>query len=217
MIVPAGKRKEQVNQGPLKNEVFSIHDLFSKVAITGMPDLQDKDPRQQQGGPSSELSQTMQSGGLDHGGMADQLEGDRDPGLSPQNDQNIAPAGGAPTGSPASRFLGPDPDAQGQQTDPNQLWAAERGKIRAFIGNDFGMKLQQGNDGTFTVSLKPPGNMPVQDPTGFMDALLQHIGGGSVNEEDTPAVSDVGGSLILKYRPSGAGPQKIHPPGKGRR
>jgi len=97
------------------------------------------------------------------------------------------------------------------------IYQAERQKIRGFIGNEFGMKLTQNPDGTFSVALRPPNNTPVQDPTGFMDTLLKHIGGGTVNEEDTPSASDVGGALTLKYRPAGAGPQKIHPRGKGRR
>jgi hypothetical protein len=212
-IIPVGNRKDQVKQGALRNQSILDSELFKKFG-QGASALVD-DPAQKQRRPPDDLQQTMMDGGgLDHDGMADQLDHQIDPlNQSPSSTQGVQPAGG---GSPASRFLGQDPDAQGQ-ADPNQLWAVERQKIRGFIGNDFGMKLTQNPDGTFTVSLKPPGNVPVQDPTGFMDSLLQHIGGGTVNEEDTPAVSDAGGALTLKYRPSGAGPQKISPKGKGRR
>ncbi|MHA2279875.1 MAG: hypothetical protein ACXAC5_03235 [Promethearchaeota archaeon] len=211
-IIPAGKRKDQVRQGALRNQSILDSELFKKFG-QGASALIDDPAQKQRQRPSDDLQQTMLDGGLDHDGMADQMEHQVDPfDQTPPSAQGVQPAGG---GSPASRFLGPDPD--GQQADPNQLWQAERQKIRAFIGNDFGMKLKQGTDGAFTVALTPPGNVPVQDPTGFMDALLQAIGGASINEESTPAVSDAGGVLTLTYRPSGAGPQKIHPRGKGRR
>ena len=208
-IIPAGKRREQVAQGPLKNQSILDSVLFEKVAIAPGALIDDPalDNSAQRPEPPSDLQNAM---------------GDSQSRLNMQDDIPGAGAGQQPpqmgmgTGSPASRFLGQDPDQQGMQADPNQLWTAERQKIRGFIGNDFGMKLTQNPDGTFTASLKPPGNVPVQDPTGFMDALLQHIGGGTVNEEDTPAISDAGGALTLKYRPSGAGPEKVTK-GKGSR
>lgn len=205
-IIPAGKRREQVAQGPLKNQSILDSVLFEKVAIApgALIDEPAVDNPAQRPEPSSDLQNAM---------------GDSRSRLNLQDDIPGAGAGQQPQGmgtsSPASRFLGPDPDQQGQ-VDPNQLWAAERQKIRSFVRNEFGFKLTQNSDGTFTVSLKPPGNVPIQDPTGFMDALLQHIGGGTVSEEDTPAVSDTGGALTLKYRPSGAGPEKISK-GTGRR
>lgn len=215
-IIPVGKRKDQVNQGPLQNQSILDSVLFKKFgqgAAGLIDDPAQKQKPDMQSGPSK-LDNAMMQGTLNAPGQADQHEHQVDPlNQAPSSPQGVAPAG---QGSPASRFLGQDPDAEGQ-VDPNQLWAAERQKIRNFIGNDFGMKLTQKPDGTFTVSLRPPGNTPVQDPTGFMDSLLQHIGGGTVQEEDTPAVSDVGGALALTYRPSGAGPQKIRPKGKGRR
>jgi len=211
-IIPVGNRKDQVKQGALRNQGILDSELFKKFG-QGAAGLVD-DPAQKQK-PSDDLQQATMQGGLDAPGQADQMEHQVDPlNQTPASPQGVAPAG---QGSPASRFLGQDPDAEGQQADPNMLWQVERQKIRKFIGNDFGMDLTQGDDGTFTVALKPPGNVPVQDPTGFMDSLLQHIGGGTVNQESTPAISDAGGVLTLKYRPSGAGPQKISPRGKGRR
>lgn len=202
MIIPAGNRRNQVAQGPLKNQEILESALFKKFAQGAGALVEDEE----QVRPPDDLQQAL-GDSPSRLNMNDNIPG-ADAGQQPQQPGHS---------SPASQFLGPDPDAQGQQADPNQLWQGERQKIRSFIGNDFGMKLQQGNDGTFTVSIKPPGNVPVQNPTGFMDALLKHIGGASVTEEDTPAVSDAGGALTLKYRPSGAGPEKIRPRGQGRR
>lgn len=217
MIVPAGTRKSQVSQGGLKYESMWDTDLFKNAQGAGAL-IDDPVKKPENNKPPADLQQATMEGGLNAPGQADKLEHNVDPlNQNPVSSQGIAPAGNGIGGSsPASQFLGQDPDAQ-EQNDPNAIWTAERQKIRSFIGNDFGMKLTQNPDGTFSVSLKPPGNIPVQDPTGFMDSLLQHIGGGTVNEEDTPAVSDAGGVLTLKYRPSGAGPQKISPKGKGRR
>jgi hypothetical protein len=206
-IIPAGKRREQVAQGPLKNQSVLESALFKKFG-QGAGTLLDEEERAT---PSSDLQQTM-GDSQSRLNMQDNIPG-ADAGQQPQPQQ---PQQGMSGSSPASQFLGPDPDAQGQ-ADPNQLYMAERQKIRGFIGNDFGMNLISGGDGTFTIKITPPGNVPVQNPTGFMDALLQHIGGASVTEENTPAISDSGGALMLKYRPSGAGPEKITKGKGGRR
>lgn len=202
-IIPAGKRREQVAQGPLKNQSILESPLFKKFG-QGPGALVDDEERRV---APPELQQTM---------------GESPSRLNMNGDVPGADAGRQPhqpdmgAGSPALRFLGPDPDADGQMADPNQLWQAERQKIRNFIGNDFGLNLVSTGDGTFTVKITPPRNIPVQDPSGFIDALLQTIGGAAVTEESTPAVSDAGGVLMLKYRPSGAGPEKIRPRGKRR-
>ena len=210
-IIPAGKRREQVAQGPLKNQSILESALFKKFGQVGA--LVDEEDRAAPPGDlqqTSDLQQTM-------GDSRSQLNmQDNIPGADAGQQSQLPQQSGMSGSSPASQFLGPDPDAQGQ-ADPNQLYMAERQKIRGFIGNDFGMNLISGGDGTFTIKIKPPGNVPVQNPTGFMNALLQAIGGASVTEENTPAVSDSGKELMLKYRPSGAGPEKITKGKGGRR
>jgi len=208
MIVPTGKRKLQVHQGSFRNEEILNSDLWQKFGqgLGGLVDDPVQKPNAQNTqNPNPELQDVMNSGGLDHDGMADQLE---------DNTGFENPQGFPGRGSPASQFLGKSEEDQ-QQADPNVLWRQEREKIRKFIGNDFGMTLKANDDGTFIVTLSPPRGVPVQDPSGFMNELLRYIGGASVNEESTPAATDASGNLTLKYRPGGA-PQKIRPRGKRR-
>lgn len=211
-IIPSGNRKTAIRQGPLKNDSLFSDSLFSKFA-QGAGALIDKPKNQnQQGNPPPDLQNAMNSGGLDHGGMANQLEQKGEPGLgSPSSVQPNSQQ--EPQGSPAMQFLGQDPDAQDVNADPNSTFHEEGQKIRKFVGNDFGMRLLVNPDKTVTVTLKPPANTPMQNPSGFVDQLLQYIGGASVNEADTPSATDSNGSVTLKYRPGGA-PEKIRPRGK---
>ena len=217
-IIPVGNRKDQKNQGALKNQSILDSVLFKKIgqgADALVPNKAKPDPVRQMSpqAPPSNIDNVMSSVGLDHGGMADQLEQRTDPAIDqdPQSAQGIAPAG-----APADRFLGRNEDEDGQQADPNQIWNEERAKIRQYVKNRYKFKLKQNPDGTMTVQLTPGGNRPVLDPGGFVDGLIQYLGGASVNEEETPSEEDVGQPIMVSYRPNSAGPQKIHK-GKNRR
>jgi hypothetical protein len=225
MIIPSGNRKTAIRQGPLKNDSLFSDSLFERFA-QGAGALIDKPKTQQQ--PPPDLQNAVNSGASNPNNVVNKLEQKGQPGLgSPssvqptstsQNADQIMGEFGTPNmetsqGSPAMQFLGQDPDAQDTNADPNAVFNEEGQKIRKFVGNDFGMRLVVNPDKTVTVTLKPPANTPMQNPSGFIDQLLHYIGGASVNEADTPSATDSNGSVTLKYRPGGA-PEKIRPRGK---
>jgi len=154
-ITPNGRRKDQIRQGGYKNNSILDVDLFEKVAITGTEELR--------GGPtetpsiSNDLQGALSGGGLDHGGMADQLGADRNP-PDPQRQPGIAPAGGAP----ADQFLGPAPvedEAQQAGIDP---YAEEMKRIRSYIGyQNYGLDVTPQKDQSLEIVVTPPPGQPV--------------------------------------------------------
>ncbi len=213
MIVPSGKRRQQVAQGPFKSD--SIFDqLFEKVAIAvdGVPGA----PPQQKPG-RNELSHGLDRA-LGPGSNDPSISGNtpRQMGDLPQGDgglgrDGITPSGGDPTrgNAPADQFLGPAP----MENEPVDGFSEERAKIRQFLGySNFGVKMTPGNDGSMKVVVITPPGQPV-DIGGLLEGLQQHIGGQWKGEE-TPAAS-TGGPITLEYIPQGMGaPSKIRPPGK---
>lgn len=198
MIVPSGKRRPQVNQGPLKNA--SIFDAsFFKEAI-GSPSFA---PPAEVG---PDLQNAMNSGGLDKFDQA-QSQNSLD---SPMPKGNSVQPQGEPVGtSPAARFFGKSPEdeeAEGS-VSPERMYLNEQAKIRKFIGNDMGMRLKDNQNGTFTVVLTAPG--PISDPDGFIKAFMQTIGRVYPEETETPSRSDPKGKITLTYVPQGASPPKI--------
>ncbi len=201
-IIPAGKRREQVAQGPLKNQSILESVLFQKFGqgAGALVDTPEQKPKQ----PGNDLQQTMNSGGLDHDGMAGNQEQDRQPPPEAMQDQQpgIAPAGGAP----ADQFLGPAPVDAGQQqgVDP---YAVEVQKIRQFIGfQNYGLKLTPQKDGSLEVNVIPPQGQPV-DIGRLMEGLKQ-VTQGEWKGEETPAMA-AGGPVTLRYVPNSMGTQKV--------
>jgi len=93
LIIPAGKRREQVRQGGLKNETFAnnpFSNTLSKSAITGMPDLQD----QQRDDPA--INRAVDSGGPDRMRGLDQTEHQNSPGMGMPGENNGANNGVSP-------------------------------------------------------------------------------------------------------------------------
>lgn len=218
MIVPSGKRRQQVAQGPFKND--SIFDqLFEKVAIAvnGVPGAPPQQQQQKPGtdGLSRGLDRALGPGSNSPGisGNTPHQMGDLSPGEDAGLGRDgITPSGSDPTQSnvPADQFLGPAPM---ENQEPVDGFAQERQKIRQFLGwRNFGVKMAPGNDGSMKVVIAPPQGQPV-DIGGLVEGLRQHIGGQWKGEE-TPAAS-TGGPITLEYVPQGMGsPDKIKPPGK---
>ena len=209
-IIPAGKRREQVAQGPLKNQSILDSVLFEKVAVTPGalgPDKQQQPPQPEQ--PGGPLQDAMNNGSLGHDQMADNLEQDRNPPPEALQDQQpgIAPAGGAP----ADQFLGPAPvdESQQQGVDP---YALEVQKIRKFIGfQNYGLKLDPQKDGSLQVNVIPPQGQPV-DIGRLMEGLKQ-VTQGEWKGEETPAMA-TGGPVTLRYIPNSMGVQKVEKGGR---
>lgn len=215
MIVPAGKRREQVAQGPCKSE--SIFDkLFEKIAIAveGAPSAPTATPPQ---GQDDELRRGLDQA-LGPGSNSPSISGNtpRQMGDVPPHEDvglgrdGITPSGNTPSGNaPADQFLGPAPVEQ----EAVDGFAEERQKIRQFLGyQNFGVKMSPGNDGSMKVIVIPPQGQPV-DIGGLLEGLQKQVGGQWKGEE-TPAASS-GGPITLEYVPQGmAVPQKIKPPGK---
>jgi len=200
MIVPAGKRKAQVAQGPLQNQSILDSVLFNKFG-QGAGALVDNNPNKPK--PSDDLQQTMNDGALGHDQMADQLEQDRMPPPEATQDQQpaIAPAGGAP----ADQFLGPAPVDDAQQV--GNPYDAEVQKIRQYIGyQNYGFEATPQKDGSLEITVIPPPGQPV-DIGQLMNGLKQ-VSQGEWKGESTPSMSQ-GGPVKLKYVPQGLGTQKI--------
>ncbi len=205
-IIPVGNRKDQVNQGPLKNQSILDSVLFQKIgqgANALAPDRAKPKPDQQ--APPNDVDRAMGSGGLDHGGMANQLEQDRNP--PPQNQQpSIAPAG-----APADQFIGPAPIDESQQQGENP-YEAEVQRIRQYIGyQNYGLDLNPSSDGSLEVKIIPPPGQPV-DIGGLMTGLKQ-VTQGEWKGESSPAQS-TGGPVVLRYIPQSLGTQKVEKSGR---
>ncbi len=198
-IIPAGKRKEQVAQGPLKNQSILDSVLFNKFG-QGAGSLID-DPKKP--APSEDLQRTMNSGGLGHDEIAGFQEQDRNPPPEAMQDQQpgIAPAGGAP----ADQFIGPAPI---DETQPGvNPYEQEVQKIREYIGyQNYGLDLTPQKDGSLEVVITPPPGQPVD--IGQLMHGLKQVTQGDWKGESTPAMAQ-GGPVKLKYVPQTMGTPKI--------
>lgn len=207
-IIPAGKRRDQVNQGELKNKSILESDLFQKFGQGASALVDDPVQQRQPPQPNRQMQDTMNSGGLGHDGIADQHEIDSAPPgdmAQGQHGGGVQPAGaGMGGGSPASKYLGADPEAQQQGVDVNAFYNAEEQKINQFIGNDFGYELIENGDGTFTVGIESP--RPIQDPEGFLDELVRRLGG-QRSKTKRPGMA-TNKPLQITYTPAGM-PQKV--------
>lgn len=166
-IIPAGNRREQVNQGALKNQSIFDNVLFNKLGqgAIGLDPNKNKKP-DQQGPPGSQgppgLQDTMNSGM--GSGMPDQLDQDRNPPQEAMQDHQpgIAPAGG-------SQPIRAVPDDSVMQEEMNM---ADQPTFWENLANKISPLLQQRN-------LRPAGNpkltdrnenvydlalMPIEDP-----------------------------------------------------
>lgn len=206
MIVPAGKRKQQVKQGDFRSD-FILDDIFEKQGIIGGPNIPTKMVEPKTPVDNTGIGDAMSQGGLDPR-RHDKLNPERhsrdnvDLGLAGDNASSIAPSGtprDTSGGSPADRFLGPAPvDPQQQQVDP---YEQERQKIRQFVGyQNFGVDLKPGKAGDLEVTLIPPAGTPV-DVGGLLQELQKHLGG-KWGGESTPS-QVTGGPIKFKYIPEG--------------
>ena len=201
-IVPAGKRREQVNQGLLSNQYINNDDMFSKFAQGAASLIDDPKPNRNQE-PSSDLQQATMEGGLNAPGQADRHEQGVDEGNpAPQSPQAVAPAG-----APADQFLGPAPADPSQQQGVNPF-EGEVQRIRQFIGyQHYGLDIKpQGTDGSLQVTIIPPQGQPVD--IGQLMAGLKQVTQGEWMGETTPSMAS-GGPIILKYVPQGMTTQKV--------
>ncbi len=198
-IIPVGKLKKQVAQGPLQNQSILESVLCRKLG-QGASGLIDE-PKTK---PGNDLQQVMNDGSLDHDGMSDQLAQDRNPPPEAMQDQQpaIAPAGGAP----ADQFIGPAPVDQTQQQGINP-YEQEVQRIRQFLGyQNYGLELTPQKDGSLEIIATPPPGQPVD--IGQLMQGLKQVTQGEWKGESTPAMSQ-GGPVKLKYIPQSMGTQKI--------
>lgn len=201
MIIPAGKTKHQVSQGGFKYESFMDNDLFKNAQ--GASALVD-DPVAKKTQIPGDLQQALGAGGLDHDGMADTLDQDRNPPPEATQDlqPGIAPAGGAP----ADQFIGPAPVDNSQQQGINP-YEAEVQKIRQYLGyQNYGLDLTPQKDGSLEVIITPPPGQPVD--IGNLLHGLKQVTQGDWKGESTPAMA-TGGPVKLKYVPQSMGTPKI--------
>lgn len=201
-IIPVGTRKDQVQQGALKNQSILDSVLFKKIG-QGAAALAPDKPKIPNRSPS-DIQNVMNSGSLDHDGMAGNQEQDRNPPPEALQDQqpSIAPAGGAP----ADRFLGPAPVEESSQQGVNP-YEAEVQRIRQYIGyQNYGLKLNPQKDGSLEVNIIPPQGQPVD--IGPLLSGLKQVTQGEWKGEETPAAS-VGGPVTLRYIPQSMGTQKV--------
>lgn len=198
MIIPAGKRRLQVNQGFTKHESIMDSDIFAKIAIGKIPGhLPEENPKPPV--DDTGIGDAMSQGGLKP--KINEEEEDPNLGVAGQNPKSIAPSGN-PRGqgnAPADQFLGPAP------VDPNQgnvdPFERERQKIRQFVGyQNFAVDLKPDKSGGLEVILTPPQGTPV-DVGGLLEALQKQLGG-QWGGESTPA-SSTGGPIKFKYMPEG--------------
>jgi len=165
MIIPAGKRRHQVNQGGLKHEsIFNsswFNGVMSKQALA--PSTFEQEDKGQDVDPK--LQQTMSSGGLDPARQQAMPEG----------------ADGVGKGNPAAARpgMGEAPGANpAQDKDPISLLeqAIQSGQIDATKARDMLSQVQQHDPN----EIKNVVNQALRqvDQTGLLQALLQEKGDG---------------------------------------
>ena len=196
MITPVGNIRRQENQGIFKNESI-WNDSLRKIAVTGT-DIQDPTPKMPTKMPTDvpgDLQQAMNEGNSSSmrgnvPGMPERMPGERE-----------APTGTNPpqAKSPASRFLGANPN-EGNETSTQLMLRSEEQKVRKFIGNDFGLKMSLNKDGSVTVSITPPHQRPITDPTAFIQEFIRSIGGMEQKEVDSPPAREPG-AITISYLP----------------
>lgn len=213
-IIPAGKRREQVAQGPLKNQSILDSVLFEKVAITpgvlGDDSKKQNNPNQAappgQGAPS-DVGNALMQGGLDAPGQADQHEQQFDPmNQAPPSPQGIDPAGG-PGESP---FLQPPDPTDGQQQSSPVLQQMEQVE-KVLQGSGFKMSLREKGSGKWTIQLQPVRPMQRENYKRILQGL-QDLGF-SPTGADLPGEPISNDPVYMEYT-LGTGEEKVMKPGK---
>lgn len=194
MIVPAGRRRDQVSQGLSKHDLFT-EDLLRRFAITGQDALKDEKsppvPNDLQNAMNQSSNPGM-SGNMPGSGKMDQ---NRMPGESQMPDE--MPETGSR--SPASQFLGADPEEdQGDVTANGMILQQEQEKIRQYVGNDFAVQVSANDDGTISAVVTPPNGVPINDPNSLAEGLMQAVRG-EFKDIATPAGAESGPTKIIYY------------------
>ncbi len=202
-----------MNQGPLKNSGM-MNDLFEgieKVAITGTDELAGLNPNQNpnpaQDRMQGELNNTMQSGGLNHGGMADQLESDRGGMNEPTRpESSITPSGQERGTSPFLSDSGEMLDED--EAMKNQGLLHERGRIQQVLqGAGFVMEMNSAaKDGTIQLKLRPQPGLQIT-PDRY-EQLLQSLGRVGINPTAITDPDPSTGAFSINYKTNTA-PEKI--------
>jgi len=214
-IIPAGNRREQVAQGPLKNQGMLDSVLFNKIAIApgGLGGEPDKKPN-----PSNDLQNAMgdspsklNMGGDIPGAGSGQSEqpGQFDPmNPNPESSQGVTPAGG--TGE--SPFLQP-PDPMEGQVQSNPMLQQMDQIEQVVQGHGFKMKLRERGQGKGTIELLPLRPMQRENYKRILQGL-QNLGLDPTGV-DLPGEPISNDPVYMEYT-SGIGEEKVMKPGKSR-
>ncbi len=200
MIIPVGKRRDQVKQGGFKNDSFDS--LMDKIAITGTDTLQDRPPQPQQP-PNQALQNAMSGGGLDFNDRANRLDESRAPGGMPgggipqndrfspneQQDTNISP------------FLNTDGEAMSEESaQMNQGLMHERQKIKqAFQGPGFVVEISNASkDGSIELVATPRPGLEISEDN--YEKLLQNLARMGINPTKITDPDPTTGRFSIRYQ-----------------
>lgn len=198
-ISPIGKIKNQINQGPLKNQ--SIFDnSMDKIAITGLSDLEQSARPDMDG-----LQDAMNSGGLDYEGQANQLDqtgmGEMPPGSS------IAPNGpDVNRNRGISPFLQGDGELNEEESQMNQALLMERQKIQQALGGS-GFQIDLSNNGKGAIKLVLTPQQGFQLTPEHWEQLLKRLSQTGINPTSITD-PDASGRTTVVYN-NNQGPQKV--------
>ncbi len=174
MIVPAGKRRHQVNQGGTKHESIVNSDLFEKIALGDLPGQMPGMPGQ--GKPDTgEIGDVLSQGGLDpsrHDRLDPKLNDHEGLGLAGENASSIAPSGHQPIkAQPTGVMPEEDIDVSQQPTFWSQLAQA----ISPFMKERFlqllgSPKLTDNKNGVYELLMGPKNDPRTGQPMQLPDA-----------------------------------------------
>ena len=130
-IIPAGNRREQVAQGPLKNQSILESALFKKYAEGASALINDpKAPK-----PGNDLQNAMNSGYSDIDGIAGRQDMDRNPPADAMNTEpGITPASPSQPSQPVKALpTGSMTPEEGNVTDQPTFWENLANQLSPFL------------------------------------------------------------------------------------
>lgn len=219
MIVPSGKRRQQIAQGDRPYE--SILDSLDDIVTAQVKPKPFKFPTYDGSKPGNdELATALQSGnnpgmsGLfnEPGGRA---PGDRapKPDIDSEQDMNVSGPNTSPGMEAGNRWLAPDGSEDEEQASQDILLLEEKRKLRQAAGQGFAINMKRSKDGMFELLLIPPRGYSIPQPDDFAATLMQTVRG---VPEDIGDPDPNTGAMKIVYRSQSLGQPKIEK-AKGRR
>lgn len=210
MIVPSGKRRQQIAQGQRPYESI-LDDLdFDKIAQVQPKPF--KLPQEEQSpGQLGDVATALQDG--NDPGMSGRFN---EPGNRAPGDRSPQPGMGADRGmggldemnepGVGNRWLTPDGSEDEDQQSQDILLLEEKRRLRNAAGQGFAINMKRSKDGMFELILIPPRGYSIPSPDDFAAELMKAVQG---VPEDIGDPDPNTGAMKVVYRSQMLGQPRI--------